>query len=91
MKNHVEEKVKDERLQRLQALILDQQHRFLKSKIGKRADVLIEKVGRHEGQMVGRTPWLLPVAVSTKAKIGEIIAVNFTEALANSLLGNEAK
>lgn len=91
MKGHVEEKVKDERLQRLQALILDQQHRFLKSKIGKRANVLIEKVGRHDGQMVGRTPWLLPVAVSTKAKIGEIIAVDFTEALPNSLLGNEAE
>lgn len=91
MKGHVEEKVKDERLQRLQALILDQQHRFLKSKIGERANVLIEKVGRHDGQMVGRTPWLLPVAVSTNAKIGEIIAVDFTEALPNSLLGREAE
>ncbi len=90
MKGHVEEKVKDERLQRLQALILDQQHRFLKSKIGKRVNVLIEKAGRHDGQMVGRSPWLLPVAVLTNAKIGEIIPVNITEASSNSLLGNAA-
>lgn len=88
MKGHIEEKVKDERLQRLQALILNQQHQFLQSKIGKRIEVLVEKVGRHEGQMVGRSPWLLPVAVSTNAKIGEIIAVDVTDASSNSLLGH---
>ena len=88
MKGHIEEKVKDERLQRLQALILDQQHQFLQSKIGQRIEVLVEKVGRHEGQMVGRSPWLLPVAVSTNAKIGEIIAVDVTDASSNSLLGH---
>ena len=88
MKNHVDESVKDERLQRLQTLILDQQHRFLKSKIGERVEVLVEKAGRHEGQMVGRSPWLLPVVVSTNAKIGEIISVDITEALPNSLFGN---
>ncbi|AQT44013.1 tRNA-i(6)A37 thiotransferase enzyme MiaB [Bartonella apihabitans] len=87
MKGHIEEKVKDERLQCLQALILDQQHQFLQSKIGQRIEVLVEKVGRHEGQMVGRSPWLLPVAVSTNAKIGEIIAVDVTDASSNSLLG----
>ena len=87
MKGHIEEKVKDERLQRLQALILEQQHQFLQSKIGKRIEVLVEKAGRHEGQMVGRSPWLLPVAVSTNAKIGEIIAVDITDASSNSLLG----
>ena len=87
MKGHIEEKVKDERLQRLQALILEQQHQFLQSKIGKRIEVLVEKAGRHEGQMVGRSPWLLPVAVSTNAKIGEIIAVDVTDASSNSLLG----
>lgn len=87
MKGHIEEKVKDERLQRLQALILDQQHQFLQSKIGQRIEVLVEKVGRHEGQMVGRSPWLLPVAVSTNAKIGEIIAADVTDASSNSLLG----
>ncbi|MCT6860763.1 tRNA (N6-isopentenyl adenosine(37)-C2)-methylthiotransferase MiaB [Bartonella apis] len=88
MKNHVDESVKDERLQRLQTLILDQQHRFLKSKIGERVEVLVEKAGRHDGQMVGRSPWLLPVVVSTNAKIGEIIPVDITEALPNSLFGN---
>lgn len=88
MKNHVDESVKDERLQRLQTLILDQQHRFLKSKIGERVEVLVEKTGRHEGQMVGRSPWLLPVVVSTNAKIGEIIPVDITDALPNSLFGN---
>ena len=87
MNGHVEEKVKDERLQRLQALILDQQHHFLNSKIGETVKVLIEKSGRHDGQMIGRSPWLLPVVVEADAKIGEIVAVNITEAFPNSLLG----
>lgn len=88
MKEHVDEKVKDERLQRLQALVLEQQHQFLRSKIGDTIDVLIEKNGRHEGQMVGRSPWLMPVAVQTEAPVGNIIAVHITEAFPNSLCGD---
>ncbi|MHC5306425.1 tRNA (N6-isopentenyl adenosine(37)-C2)-methylthiotransferase MiaB [Bartonella sp. LJL80] len=87
MKGHVEEKVKDERLQRLQALLLDQQHAFLRSKVGQATDVLIEKAGRHDGQMMGRSPWLLPVAVTTDAKIGDIIQVDLQDARSNSLFG----
>lgn len=79
MKDHVVESVKDERLQRLQALIIKQQHDFLHSKIGMTTDVLIERPGRHEGQMIGRSPWLLPVVVVTDAKIGEAIKVTIDE------------
>ena len=39
-------------------------------------DVLIEKQGREQGQMVGRSPWLQPVIVDEKAgRIGEIVPV----------------
>lgn len=88
MKGHIEESVKSERLQRLQTLILEQQHQFLQSKVGQTIDVLIEKVGRYDGQMVGRSPWLLPVVVSTNANIGDVIAVHITEAFPNSLCGD---
>lgn len=86
MKNHVDESVKDARLQRLQALLLDQQHAFLNSKIGMQTEVLIEKAGRHDRQMIGRSPWLLPVALDTTAKIGDVVSVVITEAGPNSLV-----
>ncbi len=31
--------------------------------IGREMDVLLEKPGRVAGQMVGRSPWLLPVII----------------------------
>ncbi|MDN2566175.1 tRNA (N6-isopentenyl adenosine(37)-C2)-methylthiotransferase MiaB [Aquibium sp. A9E412] len=83
---HVAEPVKAERLQRLQALLGEQQRAFAEATVGKRIDVLLEKPGRHEGQRVGRSPWLQPVIVDEKAgEIGDIVKVRITEAGANSL------
>ncbi|WP_041582874.1 tRNA (N6-isopentenyl adenosine(37)-C2)-methylthiotransferase MiaB [Bartonella australis] len=89
MKNHVDEAVKNSRLQRLQALLLDQQHAFLRSKIGQTTDVLIEKSGRHSGQVVGRSPWLLPVVVNTQAAAGTVMAIYIKDASSNSFVGEK--
>lgn len=87
MADQVEEQKKDERLQRLQALLGEQQQQFLQSKIGTVTDILIEKPGRHEGQMIGRSPWLMPVAVRTAAPVGAILDVVIEQAERNSLIG----
>jgi len=87
MKNHLSEAVKDERLQQLQQLLSTQQHTFLRSKIGIKTDILLERKGRHEGQMIGRSPWLLPVAVETGAEIGTLLPVVIEAAGPNSLVG----
>ena len=82
----VAETVKDERLQRLQALLSEQQAAFAQSLVGRRIGLLIEKPGRHPGQMVGRSPWLQPVIVDEKAGgIGDIVEVRITRAPANTL------
>jgi tRNA-2-methylthio-N6-dimethylallyladenosine synthase len=82
----VEEAVKDARLQTLQALIAQQQTAFAQGLVGRSVDLLIEKPGRHPGQMVGRSPWLQPVIVDEKAGgIGDIVQVRITRALANSM------
>lgn len=79
MKDHVAEEVKDERLQRLQALLNQQQDAFLASLVGKTIETLIEKPGRQAGQIVGRSPWLHPVILDEKAgEIGDIIQVRIT-------------
>ncbi|UTO28601.1 tRNA (N6-isopentenyl adenosine(37)-C2)-methylthiotransferase MiaB [Bartonella harrusi] len=87
MKNHIDETVKDARLQHLQVLLLEQQNAFLHSKVGQITDVLIEKAGRHSGQMVGRSPWLLPVVVDTEASTGAVMAVHIKNASSNSFVG----
>ncbi|TWG92407.1 tRNA-2-methylthio-N6-dimethylallyladenosine synthase [Mesorhizobium sp. J18] len=82
----VAEEVKDERLQRLQALLTEQQKAFAAGLVGKEMDILIEKPGRRTGQIVGRSPWLQPVIVDeTAGEIGDIVRVRITEAGANSL------
>ena len=88
--DHVEEAVKDERLQRLQALLSEQQYAFQESMIGREMDVLIEKPGRFAGQMVGRSPWLLPVIVEeNNDPIGQIINVKIIATGTNSLVAQK--
>ncbi|MBX9458325.1 MAG: tRNA (N6-isopentenyl adenosine(37)-C2)-methylthiotransferase MiaB [Rhizobium sp.] len=92
--DHVPEDVKAERLERLQALLFSQQTAFQQSMAGRECEVLIEKPGRFEHQMVGRSPWLLPVIIEMKAddklEIGDIMKVRITKAGTNSLHAERA-
>jgi len=86
MKLHVEERVKDERLQELQSLLTDQLEAFTQSRVGMVMDTLIEKPGRRDGQIVGRSPWLQPVILDeTVGRIGDIVRVKVLSAGRNSL------
>jgi tRNA-2-methylthio-N6-dimethylallyladenosine synthase len=59
----VPEKVKDERLQTLQALLRQQQDEFNASMIGSQFNVLFEKPGKYDNQIVGKSPYLQAVHV----------------------------
>ncbi|MBO6717779.1 MAG: tRNA (N6-isopentenyl adenosine(37)-C2)-methylthiotransferase MiaB [Rhizobiaceae bacterium] len=84
--NQVAEDIKDDRLQRLQALLTQQQAAFAQSLVGRGIDLLLEKPGRHAGQLIGRSPWLQPVIVDENAGgIGDIVPVRITRTGANSL------
>ncbi|NTJ64781.1 tRNA (N6-isopentenyl adenosine(37)-C2)-methylthiotransferase MiaB [Agrobacterium rhizogenes] len=86
LKDQVPEEVKTERLERLQALLLRQQHAFAEACVGKTVDILLEKPGRMPGQLIGRSPWLQSVNVDAKAsQIGDIINVRITGTSTNSL------
>ena len=81
------EPVKDERLQRLQSLLSGCQAQFAEGLVGRSIEVLVDKAGRHPGQLVGRSPWLQPVIVDEKAgRIGDIVEVRIAAARPNSLL-----
>ncbi|PTQ11443.1 tRNA (N6-isopentenyl adenosine(37)-C2)-methylthiotransferase MiaB [Sphingomonas oleivorans] len=87
MADQVAESLMDERLQRLQALINEQQHDFNRATIGRRTMVLIERDGKKPGQRIGKSPWLQSVHVETPAAIGEMIEVEIVSAGPNSVGG----
>jgi len=92
LKDQVPEEIKAERLERLQALLLKQQQEFAESCVGKTIDLLLEKPGRMEGQLIGRSPWLQSVNVDAKAsQIGDIIKVRITGTGTNSLFAEFAE
>lgn len=88
MSDQVPEDVKSARLLELQELIANQQTAFNASRQGMTCNVLIERKGRHAGQVVGKSPWLQPVAIDgAEDLIGTIQAVEITRIAANSLFG----
>jgi tRNA-2-methylthio-N6-dimethylallyladenosine synthase len=59
--------------------------------IGQTLDVLFEKVGRHPGQVVGKSPYLQPVQVMAPASlIGTIASVRIDDTGSYSLFGTLA-
>jgi tRNA-2-methylthio-N6-dimethylallyladenosine synthase len=87
MEDQITREIMDERLQRLQERINAHQLAFNKAKVGVDTQVLIERRGKHEGQMIGRSPWLQSVHVDTDAQPGDIIDVTLVAAGPNSLTG----
>jgi tRNA-2-methylthio-N6-dimethylallyladenosine synthase len=84
----VPEAVKVARLAELQAAIDRAQAAFNAACVGRTFEVLLEKPGRHPGQLTGRSPYLQPVQVAAPAALtGRIVTVRITEVSANSLFG----
>ncbi|MCB1354840.1 MAG: tRNA (N6-isopentenyl adenosine(37)-C2)-methylthiotransferase MiaB [Rhodobacteraceae bacterium] len=87
----VDADVKAERLYRLQALLQEQQTRFLHSMIGRTLPVLLEKPGRNPGQLAGKSPYLNAVHLAAGPEhLGRIVQVRIAGASTNSLSGELA-
>jgi len=86
MPMQVDEGVKSERLARLQDLINRQQKTFNENCVGKSMAVLLDRKGRRDGQLVGRSPYMQAVHVDAPDNnLGRIVDVMITGAHANSL------
>jgi len=84
--NQVPEEVKSERLARLQALLTQHQKEFMGSMVGRVLPVLLERPGRLEGQLVGRSEYLHGVhATIDQAEIGDVVNLRILGADTNSL------
>lgn len=78
----------DERLQRLQSMITRHQREIQDSMVGRELNVLFEKPGRFDDQMVGKSEYLHSVHVTgSKAAIGDIARVKIVSSGTNSLAG----
>ena len=89
MEDQIPRDIMDDRLQRLQARINEHQLSFNRSKVGSDTQVLIERRGKHPGQMIGRSPWLQSVHLDTGAQPGDIVDVTLVVAGENSMTGAE--
>ena len=78
--------MKVERLARLQARLEAQRQAFNAATVGRRFGVVFDKPGRHEGQLIGRSPYMQSVnAVVDSGRIGEMTEVEITGVKPNSL------
>lgn len=88
IENQVAEEVKVERLAKLQSLLNTQQMQFNASTIGRECDVLLERSGKYQGQMIGRSPWLQSVHINNADNLQNKMArVKIIAAHGNSVTG----
>lgn len=85
----IPEAIKDDRLQRLQALLNQQQTRVNTAMVGRTLPVLLEKRGRQPNQMIGRSPYMQSVTLEAPAALyGKIVPVDITQGFAHGLRGD---
>jgi tRNA-2-methylthio-N6-dimethylallyladenosine synthase len=87
----VAEEVKAERLARLLDLLNEQQVGFNAAQVGRTLPVLLERAGRHPGDLTGRSPYLQAVHIrAPEHLIGRIVPVRIESAARMSLAGEAA-
>ncbi len=88
LNGQVDEAVKVARLAKLQALLEGQRQAFNGACVGRRLEVLFEKPGRHEGQVVGRSPYMQAVHAEGPLSLTGVMAeVEIVGVGPNSLRG----
>ena len=89
LQGQVSEEIKTERLAELQGVLNEQQLNFNRKFIGQKIDILLERKGKKDNQLVGKSPYMQAVHVISKEhKIGDIIKTHILDADKNSLEGN---
>jgi tRNA-2-methylthio-N6-dimethylallyladenosine synthase len=80
--------IKSARLAALQELLWAQQHRFNEACRGRVLPVLLDRRGRHPGQLIGRSPYLQSVHVeASDDRLGALLPVRIVGAGQNSVAG----
>ena len=94
--DQIPEDIKSDRLERLQSLLNEQQQHFNQQIVGKTIPVLFDRDGKHDNQLIGRSPYMQAVhvdcgdAAQTATIRGSIADIEIVSAHANSLGGRLA-
>jgi tRNA-2-methylthio-N6-dimethylallyladenosine synthase len=84
----VPETAKDARLHELQALLFQQQLDYNRQAVGKTMQVLFDRKGDKQGQLLGKTPWMQSVYVTAPERLfGEMMDVTIDKAFQNGMAG----
>ena len=88
MADQIPVEIMDERLQRLQAQLFNDQAAFNQKTLGSTCEVLLERPGKLAGQLIGKSPWLQSVHVlASGLSIGDVVIVDITDSGPLSLKG----
>ena len=88
LRRQIADRVKSDRLRELQELLERQAAEFNAASVGSTMPVLLERPGRHPGQLVGRSPYLQAIHVSAGGlTIGDLVQVRVTACHSHSLAG----
>jgi tRNA-2-methylthio-N6-dimethylallyladenosine synthase len=88
MERQLPDDLKDKRLQQVLAVIDRTQTSFNLACVGRVVPVLLERPGRHPGQLVGRSPYMQAVHLTAPPSLcGDVVQVEIVAAGANSLTG----
>ena len=91
-RDQVSEEVKTARLHELQDLIKKQQKKVQDKMVDKNVQVLFERKGRFDNQLVGKSEYLHAVSVTDPTiSVGDLKQVHITKSNANSLSGAVVK
>jgi tRNA-2-methylthio-N6-dimethylallyladenosine synthase len=89
MGEQIAEPVKEERLAQVQAVIGEQAVAFNRSAVGRQFDVLLDRPGRHAGQLLGRSPYMQSVFVTApEVLLNTVQRLEIVAAHQNSLAGH---
>ena len=89
MPDQIDPAVMKARLAQLQALLDEQRHAFDAATVGHTVDVLLERRGRHPGQLTGKSPYLQQIQLEgPDGAIGSIVPVTVKARGVNSLFGS---
>ncbi len=84
----VDESVKEERLARLQAVLLGQHQQFNDACVGKTMPVLLDREGKQEGQLIGKSPYMQSIYLHAPENLrGQVVDAVITGATGVSLKG----
>ena len=88
MKDQIPEEIKTERLEKLQALLIEQHAAYNAGFSGKTMQVLLEDKAKKTGYLLGHTPQMQNVVVKASEEfLGQIVPVRITKTAATTLDG----